>query len=149
MFKFSVPGKPQGKARARTFYNPSLHRMQSITPEKTVLYENLVKTCYQNQADKEEFSGYFDKEPLRIYITAMFDVPKSASKKKKQAMFEGRELPCKKPDSDNIAKVICDALNQLAYADDTQVCELTVKKRYISDADALPEVVVEIEKIEK
>lgn len=40
------------------------------------------------------------------------------------------ELPCKKPDADNIAKVICDALNKVAYGDDTQICELEVHKRY-------------------
>ncbi len=149
MFEFSVPGQPQGKARARTFYNPNLQRMQSITPEKTVLYENLIKTCFQDKANKDYFLGYFDKEPLRVQITAIFNVPKSASKKKKQAMFEGKEHPCKKPDSDNIAKVICDALNQLAYADDTQICELIVKKRYVSDLDALPEVIVGIEEMEE
>ncbi len=147
MLKFSVPGKPQGKARARTFYNYNLHRMQSITPENTVLYENLIKTYYQNQADKENFSGYFKKEPIRVCIVAIFDVPKSTSKKKKQAMFSREEYPCKKPDSDNIAKTICDALNRLAYGDDTQICELTVQKRYISDLNELPEVVVTIEEI--
>lgn len=40
---FQVPGKPQGKARARTFYNGRLKRSMTITPENTVLYENLIK----------------------------------------------------------------------------------------------------------
>lgn len=43
VIKFTVPGQPQGKARARTFYNGNMGRMQSVTPEKTVLYENLIK----------------------------------------------------------------------------------------------------------
>ena len=47
---FKVPGPPKGKARARTFYNPKLGRMQSITPEGTVLYENLIKTSYLQKA---------------------------------------------------------------------------------------------------
>ena len=42
---FVVAGKPQGKARARTFYNPKLGRVQSMTPENTVLYENQIKQC--------------------------------------------------------------------------------------------------------
>ena len=45
-------------------------------------------------------------------------------------MEAGELLPCKKPDADNIAKVICDALNKVAYGDDTQICSLKVDKRY-------------------
>ena len=50
---FIVDGKPQGKARARTFYNPKLGRVQSMTPENTVLYENLVKQSFVQQTDKD------------------------------------------------------------------------------------------------
>lgn len=39
LFTFTVPGKPQGKARARTFYNSRSDKMSSVTPEKTVLYK--------------------------------------------------------------------------------------------------------------
>lgn len=38
LFTFTVPGKPQGKARARTFYDSRSGKMSSVTPEKTVLY---------------------------------------------------------------------------------------------------------------
>ena len=38
--------------------------------------------------------------------------------------------PQKKPDADNIAKIICDALNDVAYKDDTQVVMLTIIKKY-------------------
>ena len=43
---------------------------------------------------------------------------------------EGKIKPCKKPDSDNIAKAILDALNGVAYYDDSQIVELTIKKEY-------------------
>ncbi len=36
-----IPGKPQGKARARTCKTG-----HSYTPESTVLYENLIKTSF-------------------------------------------------------------------------------------------------------
>lgn len=38
--------------------------------------------------------------------------------------------PVKKPDADNIAKIICDALNGIAYRDDTQIISLKVLKIY-------------------
>ena len=116
---FVIPGPPKGKARARTFYNSKLGRMQSITPDGTVLYENLIKTNYTEVAEDEDFKGYFDKEPLTMAVTAVYEIPKSTSKKKVKLMQEGLERPCKKPDIDNIAKVVCDALNKVAYGDDT------------------------------
>lgn len=48
---FQVPGKPQGKARARTYYNPAAKKHVSHTPDNTVLYENLIKDQFLNHAD--------------------------------------------------------------------------------------------------
>lgn len=42
-------------------------------------------------------------------------------------------MPTKKPDCDNVAKMICDALNGLAYKDDAQIVNLNVLKAYTSD----------------
>ena len=57
-------------------------------------------------------------------VTAFFEPPKSISKKKRAEMLEGKIWPAKKPDSDNIAKVVLDALNGIAYHDDTQIIKL-------------------------
>lgn len=54
---FVIPGPPQGKARARTFYNKSLGRSVSMTPEKTVLYENHIKTCFLEAGNTRWFEG--------------------------------------------------------------------------------------------
>ena len=45
-------------------------------------------------------------------------------------MLNGELLPAKKPDIDNIAKTVLDALNSVAYRDDTQVVELQLRKQY-------------------
>lgn len=45
-------------------------------------------------------------------------------------MLDGELLPSKKPDIDNIVKAVLDALNKVAYRDDTQVVELQVRKQY-------------------
>lgn len=134
---FTVPGPPKGKARART-----VHRRNggvfSYTPESTVLYENLVKTSYyQSESSRVKF---MDGEPLAAYITACFGIPKSTSRKKRQEMLSGAVLPTKKPDIDNIAKCILDALNGIAYHDDTQVAALCAEKIYAE----CPEVRVKI-----
>ena len=53
--------------------------------------------------------------PLEISILALFPIPKYVSRKTKELMLNGRLFPTKKPDADNIIKVILDALNGLAY----------------------------------
>lgn len=125
---FHVPGKPQGKARARTFYNPNMKRHMSVTPDNTVLYENLIKQMYIDARGL-----YFERDiPLKLCIVARFGIPNSKSKKIKQQMLDGYILPIKKPDMDNIVKVVADALNGVAYHDDTQIVYVEAKKVYSS-----------------
>lgn len=136
--KLTVPGPPKGKARARTVRGIGGQTF-SYTPEGTVLYENLVKTCYSQNC---RFS-FQNGEALDVHIHAFYDIPKSTSKKKREHMLSGDILPTKKPDIDNIAKCILDALNGVAYHDDTQVVLLTIRKSY----SEIPRVEVEINKI--
>lgn len=42
---FHVPGKPQGKARAKTVRNKHTGNTMSYTPETDLLYENYIKDC--------------------------------------------------------------------------------------------------------
>lgn len=133
-----IPGPPQGKARARTFYNPRLGKHQSVTPGKTVLYENLIKTCYLRAHEGE----CYENEPLEVIIRAYYEIPKSWSKKNRQAALDREAFPTKKPDADNIAKVVCDALNGLAYNDDKQIVDLLVMKRYASVGGPRVEVAI-------
>lgn len=121
---FIIPGPPQGKARAKVYRNHNIVR--AVTPEKTVLYENLVKTCYQEL----NMSQYFNEQALVMVIDAYYDIPKSTSKKKAEDMLNGSIRPTKKPDSDNIAKAIMDALNGVAFKDDSQIVELRIRKHY-------------------
>ena len=67
---------------------------------------------------------------VEIEIHAYYEIPKSASRKRVLDMVSDRERPTKKPDGDNIAKAVCDALNGVAYKDDSQVVDLTVRKYY-------------------
>lgn len=142
--EFKVPGPPQGKARARTFYNQRAGHMSSVTPEKTVLYENLIKTRYIETIEKQMIPFQTLEGPLTVHISAYYEPPKSTSKKNYAKMMDNTILPTKKPDIDNIAKVVLDALNGIAYKDDTQVINLNVIKRYSKEAY----VQVQIERVE-
>ena len=128
MAYFAIDGSPQGKARARTVRNKKTGKVNSFTPKKTTAYEDYVKQCFLQQVKPD--ARWFNKEPLEIFITAFFPIPARTTKRDRQLMLEGKMLPTKKPDADNIAKAICDALNGVAYGDDSQIAKLTVVKKY-------------------
>lgn len=118
--RFTVIGKPFGKQRPK-FARVGSH-VKTYTPEETVNYENLVKLSYPRG---EKLEGGVVAE-----IVGVFPVPKSASKKNRAKMLNGEIPYTKKCDCDNLAKSILDALNGIAYDDDSQVCKLYVRKEY-------------------
>ena len=123
--KFSVPGQPFGKQRPK-FSRTGVY-VKTYTPDKTVSYENLVKLMYQQAAKGRMFS---EGAALDVRIIAYFEIPKSISKKKRKDMLEHRIRPTKKPDWDNIGKIVCDSLNKVAYRDDSAVVDAQVRKFY-------------------
>lgn len=60
----------------------------------------------------------------------MYSIPKSMTKKNRQLIEEGKLHPTKKPDLDNVAKIVLDSLNGIAYSDDSQIVKLNVEKHY-------------------
>lgn len=136
--KFVVPGEPQGKARPRF----SRKNGRTYTPKDTVLYENLIRAEYLRQCPGQRFA---DKEPLAMRIRAYYSIPVSASKKRQQAMAAGEIRPVKKPDADNIIKVVADALNKVAYRDDADLVQVSLEKFYSRQ----PRLEIEIESLEE
>lgn len=123
--RFTIPGQPFGKQRPRVVNRGKFS--QAYTPKETVNYENLVKLFYTEAAKGKMFS---DGTMLDVKIIAYYAVPKATSKKKAKAMLEHRIRPAKKPDWDNIGKIICDSLNLVAYHDDSAVVDAQVRKFY-------------------
>ena len=122
---FVVPGEPQGKGRPR--FSSRVGRTFARTPEATVVYENLIRVEYERQCYGHR---YDDSDMLSLQVIAHYGIPSSASKRKKQDMVTGKIRPTKKPDADNVLKVVADSLNQIAYRDDAQIVNVQVAKFY-------------------
>lgn len=118
--EFTIPGVPQGKERPRFTQNGATY-----TPKKTKDYEKLVAWAYQCEAHGAKFTG-----TIRVDIAAIYPVPHSWSKRKQAEAIDNQILPMVKPDWDNIGKIVCDALNGIAYKDDAVITDATVCKRY-------------------
>lgn len=126
---FILWGEPVGKGRPRFWQG------HAVTPPKTKAYENEVARIYKM------YGGEMMSGPVRIAVTAWYRIPKSASKKLKHQMEIGEVRPTKKPDIDNVMKIIMDGLTGVAYEDDKQVVEFRIDKFY----DYEPKVTVLIE----
>ena len=116
--KFVIAGIPQGKGAAR-------HSSKGFTytPTKTRNYMALVAMC-------ASAAGAQPKDcPCEIFINAYFPIPASHSKKLQQEIREGKVLYTKKPDTDNLGK-IKDALNTIAFSDDSNVWKEHITKYY-------------------
>ena len=74
------------------------------------------------------------KEPLEgpIYLGLIFylPIPKSTSKARKDQMKRRILLPTGKPDADNLAYLVTNALKTIVYRDDAQICEQHIYKVY-------------------
>ena len=76
-----------------------------------------------------------------MIITAYYELPNKRNKLQEAEMLANIISPTKKPDWDNIGKIVSDALNKFAFKDDAQITEATIIKKYART----PKVLVKIE----
>ena len=117
--KFTVYSEPVAKGR------PRFSGYHAYTPKKTRDYEKLVRDTYIQECGETFLEG-----EIKAEIHCYFPIPKSTSKKNRALMENGQIMHTKRGDCDNLAKTILDALNGIAYKDDSQVCILEVYKWY-------------------
>lgn len=120
---FTIQGTPTGKARARTVHVNGVTR--SFTPAKTKRAEDSLLAQALPYKPDTPWNG-----PLSVAIVAVFPVPASYPKKRRAACLSGEEMPAKKPDVDNIGKLVIDALNGVFFIDDAQIVDMRLVKCY-------------------
>ena len=129
----TVPGEPVAKARPRFTKNGHVY-----TPKKTAVYEQVIGLhARAAMKGKKILTG-----AIKLSVTAYMPIPQSWSLKQKTKAMSGALRHTKRPDSDNLCKAVQDALNGIIYADDAQIDEVHIIKRY-----GIPrtEIVVEAE----
>jgi Holliday junction resolvase RusA-like endonuclease len=117
---FYIPGMPGSKGRPR-----ATKTGQMYTPKKTTEYENYVRERYLTTCPDCYLKGQ-----IKATIIAFYPIPKNMPKYKRRLIDEDVLRPTRRPDLDNIAKIILDSLNKIAYDDDSQVVTLEIRKFY-------------------
>lgn len=116
-------------------------------PQKQTLYGN---NCFYDpskdhkKALQWQMRHYAPKEPLQgpvqVHLFFGLPIPKSATKPRRRQMINGVIVPCKRPDIDNLAYLVTNAMNEIIYQDDSQIIDLTLSKRY----SEVPKIVVKV-----
>lgn len=127
---FIVEGRVQPKQRPKVYRNKYTGQVHGVTPRKTVEYEDKVKASYID-AEGIKFEG-----AVEMVVNIYAEIPKSVSKKKRAEMLLNERPITKTGDVDNLFKAISDALNGLAYDDDSQIVDGYIHKYYSEQARA-------------
>lgn len=121
-YEFEIEGKIIGKERPRV----NMYTGFVYTPNKTKDYEFWIQQCF-----KIKYPNFTQIDGrVKVEIIAYLSIPKNTSKKKISLMLSNEISPTKKPDVDNIAKSILDAMNGFVFKDDNQVSKISVEKRF-------------------
>lgn len=124
MIHLVIPGEPCGKGRPKFCKVGKFAR--AYTPTGTRVAENNIVAVFQTHyPDFTPLDG-----PMAMTIIAYMSIPASASAKARVAMLAQEIWPTKKPDADNVFKLVADALNHLAYMDDKQIVTAHFHKVY-------------------
>jgi Holliday junction resolvase RusA-like endonuclease len=125
MIEFTIPGDavPWARAGKRGPHTGAPNKI-AFTPAKQRSYAGTIKLFCQNaMRGAPAIEG-----PIELSVVATYIWPKSMSPKKRQ--LPGAQWKTSRPDYDNLGKIVCDALNTVAWRDDAQVVAGFVWKRY-------------------
>lgn len=120
-----IPGEPKAKARPRF----SRRSGRAYTPAATEQAEH----SFQSRAWlalRDKGWHHPHRGPISVEVMCVLGVPASWAKAKKAQALSGELHPTGRPDVDNYAKLVMDALNGIAWVDDAQVVQLSVAKCY-------------------
>lgn len=140
MTTFRIPAVPvaQPRQRQRVVNSKGKQFVSNYTPTKhpANVFKATAKHAYAEATDKPPLNG-------ALNVSLVFVFPRPRNK-----IWKTRAMPSyphtKKPDADNLAKCVLDALNGLAWVDDSQICELRCVKRVAAgDEQAFVEVSIE------
>jgi len=121
---FTIEGAAVPKERARVVTNHGKRR--AYTPKRTKTYADQV-----TGAGRCAMEGYVPMSgPVEATIQFVIAVPRSWPKWKREAALAGAIAPTERPDVDNLAKNVLDALNKIAFYDDSQITRKILTKEY-------------------
>ena len=120
--KFTIPGEPVAQGRPRFSTHGGFAR--AYDPKKSRDGKSVVRLCARDAVEEskliEPLSG-----PLVMKVQFGIPLPKSAYRKRTPV---ARSWRTKKPDLDNLLKLVKDACSGIIYLDDNQISRIVAEK---------------------
>ena len=129
---FTIKGQPLPWQRAGRNGERTFNTARNENAKSAIAWE--AKVAMGNQKPIEG--------PVRMRLAFLFDWPKSYTQKRRRACYGNMVDSLKFGDLDNHVKQVCDALNSVCYADDSQVAELHASK-FFTETGACTRVTIE------
>ena len=117
------------KIRPKAAPRPRVTKNGTYNPKAYTDYKRIIALVSRGKFEKKDTA-------IAMHIDFFFKIPKSWSKAKKA------DIPhhISKPDVDNLIKSIKDALNGIAYKDDSQVVQVFARKQYADEDGVLIQI---------
>jgi len=128
MLIFEIHSKPLPQKQTR------FGKHRAYDPSK--LYKQTIQWQIRPHAPKEPLQG-----PLTVDMTFYLPIPKGTSNILTKQMINGTSLPYKRPDLDNLAYIVTNAMKELIYHDDSQIVDLILRKRYAQEPKTVIKVI--------
>jgi Holliday junction resolvase RusA-like endonuclease len=142
MIKFHVPGLPVAQPRQRqrvvmakgraiaTNYTPRKDRVNEFKAAVRLAGQQASEASVRQVAGNEQFT-LFPFEPIDgpVAVALLFLLPRPGRLRWKKRVMP-RAPHASKPDIENLAKAVLDALTCILWRDDAQVCQLKIEKHY-------------------
>lgn len=127
--EFTLPCIPVGQQRARHGTAKNGKPVTFKSPEQVVRERELEQLLLPYKPDVPV------TRPVAMYVKAYMPIPKSASAKFRKECENPLPPPhAKKPDVDNLAKFLLDAMSRVGFwLDDAQVAVLCITKAYSAE----------------
>ena len=131
LLTFIVPDEPVPMPRPRVAVRGGKAHAYTPTKASEAMWR-IRQSATQALGDRPRFEG-----AVQLTVVAFVRQPASIAKRDRLTA-----LPTKRPDTDNYAKTVLDGLSVL-WADDAQVTDLCVRKRFAVDSSPRWEIRVE------
>lgn len=118
MISLEISGVPVPQHRPRCTKNGHVYDDQKLIKEQ---YRWQLKGQYRNEPLTS---------PISLDITFHMPIPKGTSSIRKKEMINGMYYHIKRPDIDNLKKLVFDTMNGIIFKDDSQVAEVRARKIY-------------------
>ena len=118
---FVVPGTPVAQGRPKFSTHGGFAR--AYDPKKSKIGKNLVKMCAV-ESMRENNMGPLEG-PIHMKVQFGIEMPKSQARKR---IPRPRIWRIKKPDLDNLVKLVKDGCSKVVFLDDNQIVKLSAEK---------------------